>query len=70
MFVAATVFPIFGNILAVGLFCSSIKDVLVVRKSGDNGQLNSFPFVCLFSQCIAWTLYGMQINNVRVVFRF
>jgi solute carrier family 50 protein (sugar transporter) len=61
-----TILPLCGNVLATGQYLAPIKDVLAARDRGDNGSLNSFPYICQLAQCILWCLYGVLINSIAV----
>lgn len=61
-------FPIVGNFLGLVLFIIPITDVIRVRKSGDNGDMNGLPYLLLMSQCIAWVLYGHLNKNPWLIY--
>jgi hypothetical protein len=63
---SATVLPIIGNLLAVGLFASPWVEVKVARATGDNGKLNAVPYAAMLAQCACWVVYAALQNSLAV----
>ena len=60
------ILPYLGDITAAILFLAPLSDILSIRHTGNNGNLNSIPHILLFSQCLAWVYYGGYIQNPSV----
>ena len=61
-FIFLYLFPILGNICAIFLFLSPMTEIIEKRKKKENGHGNYFPFLLMFSQCIAWICYSIVIS--------
>lgn len=55
-------FPVVGNMIAIFLFLSPMKEIMQRRKAGENGNLNSYPHIMMFSQALGWVIYSCVIN--------
>jgi len=46
---------------------SCIRTALSIQKQRSVGDLSPLPFVILFTNCIVWSVYGLQVKDMTVL---
>ena len=58
--------PILGVVLANAMMFSSIPAVVMARRKGSLEGINPVPLAMVLANCIAWTVYGLNIGDIFI----
>jgi solute carrier family 50 protein (sugar transporter) len=61
------IFPIGGIITSIFIFYSPFASIKEVSRTGNIGSVNTFVFVMMITNSLAWMLYGMQERNMYIL---
>jgi solute carrier family 50 (sugar transporter) len=56
-----------GPVIFMSMQCSMIFTAIKIKKANSTLSYSNFPFICMFTNCVIWVLYGMLKQNYTVV---
>lgn len=56
-----------GPVIFMSMQCSMIHTATKIKKAHSTLSYSNFPFICMFTNCFLWVLYGMLKQNYTVV---